>query len=98
MRSRYTAYVLCKETYLLDTWDPSTRPRQISFDPQQRWLGLKVIEAKLTGTATAEVEFIARYRVGGSTASRLHERSRFVHDAGRWLYVDGDMIESKPGK
>ena len=92
MRSRYTAYVLSNEAYLLDTWRPSTRPRHISFDQQQRWLGLKVIEAKLTGGAAAEVEFIARYRIGGATAARLHERSRFVRDAGRWLYVDGDIL------
>jgi SEC-C motif domain protein len=92
MRSRYTAYVLCNEAYLLATWHPGTRPRYISFDPQQRWLGLKVVEAKVTGAATAEVEFIARYRVGGATAARLHERSRFVFDAGRWLYVDGDVV------
>jgi SEC-C motif-containing protein len=92
MRSRYTAYVLCNEAYLLDTWHPSTRPRHIAFDPQQRWLGLKLTEAKVTGAATAEVEFIARYRIGGDTAARLHERSRFVRDAGRWLYVDGDIL------
>jgi SEC-C motif-containing protein len=92
MRSRYTAYVMCNEAYLLDTWHTSTRPQQISFDRQQRWLGLKVIEAKLTGNAAAEVEFIARYRIGGATAARLHERSRFVRDAGRWLYVDGDIL------
>jgi SEC-C motif-containing protein len=93
MRSRYTAYVLCNEAYLFDTWHPSTRPRHISFDQQQRWLGLKVIEAKLTGDRAAEVEFIARYRIGGATATRLHERSRFVREAGRWLYVDGDILE-----
>jgi SEC-C motif-containing protein len=97
MRSRYCAYVLCNEAYLLGTWHPSTRPRKIPFDPQQRWLGLKVIEAKLTGAATAEVEFTARYRVGGSTAARVHERSRFVHDTGRWLYIDGDMVEPGSG-
>jgi SEC-C motif-containing protein len=92
MRSRYTAYVLRNGPYLLATWHPSTRPQHISFDQQQRWLGLKVIEAKVIGAAAAEVEFIARYRVGGATAARLHERSRFVFDAGRWLYVDGDIV------
>ena len=51
MRSRYTAYVLCNEPYLLDTWHPSTRPRHIAFDPQQRWLGLKLTEVKVTGAA-----------------------------------------------
>lgn len=92
LRSRYTAYVLCNEAYLLDTWHPSTRPRHIAFDPQQRWLGLELSEAKVTGAAAAEVEFIARYRIGGDTAARLHERSRFFRDAGRWLYVDGDIL------
>jgi SEC-C motif-containing protein len=93
MRSRYTAYVLRNAVYLLATWHPSTRPPHISFDPQQRWLGLKVIEARSSGGTTAEVEFIARYRMGGTTAARLHERSRFVHEAGHWLYVDGDVVE-----
>jgi SEC-C motif-containing protein len=83
---------LCNEAYLLDTWHPSTRPQRITFDPQQRWLGLKVANAKITGAATAEVEFIARYRMGGARAARLHERSRFVRDADRWFYVDGDIL------
>ena len=39
----------------------------------------------------AEVEFVARYRVAGK-AVRLHERSRFVREAGRWFYVDGDLL------
>ena len=40
----------------------------------------------------AEVEFVARYRVNGR-AGRLHERSRFVREANRWYYVDGDALE-----
>jgi SEC-C motif-containing protein len=92
MRSRYTAYVSCDEAYLLVTWHPSTRPRHISFDQQQRWLGLKIVETKVLSATHAEVEFVARYRVGGATATRLHERSNFVRDAGRWLYVDGSLI------
>jgi SEC-C motif-containing protein len=31
---------------------------------------------------------VARFRVAGR-AVRLHERSRFVQEAGRWYYVDG---------
>jgi SEC-C motif-containing protein len=93
MRSRYTAYVLANEPYLLATWHSSTRPRSIAFDQQQRWLGLKVLDSKVTGEWTAEVEFIARYRIGGFPATRLHERGRFVHEAGRWFYVDGDIVE-----
>jgi SEC-C motif-containing protein len=38
----------------------------------------------------ATVEFVARYKVNGR-AHRLHEVSRFVQEAGRWCYVDGDI-------
>jgi len=40
---------------------------------------------------SAEVEFVARFRLGGK-ATRLHERSRFVREQGCWFYVDGDML------
>lgn len=95
MRSRYAAFVRCNETYLLQTWHPSTRPVAVEFHPQQKWLGLTIKNAGVTALNTAEVEFIARYRMGGGSAARLHERSRFVHEGGRWFYVDGDFIASK---
>lgn len=89
MRSRYTAYVLERADYLLDTWHPSTRPSQVGFEPGLRWLGLQVREHRSTGPDTAEVEFVARSKQGGR-AHRLHERSRFKREDGRWVYVDGD--------
>ena len=85
MRSRYSAYVLALEPYLLATWHASTRPASLALDPATRWLGLSVKSAGETA-----VEFVARYRVGGGSAVRLHERSRFVRKEGRWFYVDGD--------
>lgn len=91
MRSRYSAFVLGNETYLLATWHPRTRPASISFESQQKWLGLKIVDTNQSDSNAAEVEFIARYRVGGGSASRLHERSRFVRENDRWLYVDGVM-------
>ncbi|WP_354666094.1 YchJ family metal-binding protein [Klebsiella pneumoniae] len=39
----------------------------------------------------AEVEFVARQRDAGGRAHRLHERSRFVREDGRWVYVDGEF-------
>ena len=92
MRSRYTAFVRRLGDYILATWHPSTRPRSIDFDPAQKWLGLKIVTATATGIATAEVEFIARFRLGGASAARLHERSRFVREGERWLYVDGEIV------
>ena len=40
--------------------------------------------------STAEVEFVARYKVQGK-AYRLHEKSRVVREQSRWFYVDGDI-------
>lgn len=87
MRSRYTAYALKREPYLLDSWHPSTRPESIDFPPTLRWIGLEIVD---TGTPGAEaiVEFIARFREHGRPGA-LHETSRFVQEGGRWLYVDG---------
>lgn len=98
MRSRYCAYVLCNEQYLLATWHPSTRPGSIPFIKNQKWLGLNVVDANVTGSASAEVEFIARSRVSNAAAVRQHERSRFIREGKRWFYVDGDLVEQRPRK
>jgi SEC-C motif domain protein len=90
MRSRYTAYVLCDKSYLLATWHPSTRPQQVSLEPGTKWLGLEVRDHRELDTSYAEVEFVARYKAE-SRAVRLHERSRFVREAARWYYVDGEL-------
>lgn len=94
MRSRYTAYTQLNEAYLLETWQSSTRPPAPLFDmvSTPKWIGLQVRAHRQLDATHAEVEFIARYRVGGR-AHRLHETSRFVLEEGRWLYVDGDMHE-----
>ena len=91
MRSRYSAFVGARGDYLLATWHPSRRPPAIDFDAGAKWLGLEVRRHQSTGPDSAEVEFVARWRVGGR-AVRLHERSRFVREGGRWYYVDGDQF------
>ncbi len=92
MRSRYTAFVLERADHLLATWHTSHRPPTIEFDPGVKWLGLDVRQHRLLDGSHAEVEFVARQKSPGSPAVRLHERSRFVRDAGRWYYVDGDQL------
>jgi SEC-C motif-containing protein len=88
MRSRYTAYVLKLDGYLLATWHPSTRPRELGFgSAPRRWLGLKVLRRETAGNGAAIVEFIARYKAGGR-AHEFREASRFIREDGRWLYVD----------
>ncbi len=91
MRSRYSAYVLGLGEYLRDTWHASTRPAEpFGFDPALRWLGLEVRRHAPTDAHHAVVEFVARSKLGGR-AQRLHETSRFVREAGRWLYIDGEL-------
>ncbi|UUZ71901.1 hypothetical protein LP415_24830 [Polaromonas sp. P1(28)-8] len=90
MRSRYCAFVRERADYLLATWHASQRPPSIDFDPGVKWLGLDVRQHRALDGTHAEVEFVARQKSPGSPAVRLHERSRFVHEAGRWYYVDGD--------
>ena len=91
MRSRYSAYVLGNAAYLLATWHPDTRPAGLDIEegPPTKWLGLAVKRHEDRGEGRAVVEFVARYKIGGR-AHRLHESSRFVHENGRWLYLDGN--------
>ena len=88
MRSRYTAYVLGLEAYLLKTWHVDTRPAalNLSDDMNTKWLGLQVKRAENTSETTAIVEFVARYKIGGK-AERLHEISQFVWVEGCWYYL-----------
>ena len=90
MRSRYSAFVLEHPDYLLATWHAGRRPSKVSFDAGARWLGLEVRDARLIDADHAEVEFVARQRDKSGRAVRLHERSRFVREEGRWYYVDGE--------
>ena len=94
MRSRYTAFVLERDAYLLSSWDPSTRPSRVRFNPEQRWLGLRVKSTSAGGTGddTGTVEFVARYKIQGR-GHRLHEISRFRRHEGRWYYLDGEHLD-----
>jgi SEC-C motif-containing protein len=90
MRSRYSAYVLRREPYLLATWHPATRPARLGLtdEPRPKWLGLEVKRHEQQDAEHAIVEFVARYKINGR-AHRLQEVSRFVHEDGHWFYVDG---------
>lgn len=93
MRSRYCAYTLRREDYLLRTWHASTRPAVLDLAAATKWLGLEVVrcEAGAETDMRGVVEFVARYKHNGR-AGRLHEVSRFVREAGQWYYVDGDIV------
>ena len=94
MASRYSAYALGLEDYVRKTWAPEHCPDDLDLkrDPV-KWLGLRILSFSETGPGRAEVEYVARGRPGGAAAFRLHELYRFEKRDGRWLYVDGDMLE-----
>lgn len=94
MRSRYSAYVLQREDYLLASWHPDTRPASLRLaaqQPQPTWLGLEVRDRHEIDADHATVEFVARYRLGGGRAQRQHETSRFTRVTGIWYYLDGEL-------
>ena len=92
MRSRYTAYTLLRENYVLSTWHSSTRPAQLGLteDASSKWLGLDVKRLEQQDVDHAIVEFVAKYKTNGR-AFRLHETSRFVREDGCWFYIDGAL-------
>lgn len=90
MRSRYSAYVKNLELYLRHSWHPSTCPLEIQLDPDCVWLGLEVKSVSVASDEnTGTVEFVARYRIKGGSASRITELSEFMRFQGRWVYLRG---------
>lgn len=92
MRSRYTAYCLGNEDYLLATWHPSTRPQQLNLasQPTIKWTGLEILSAPELEGNEGLVEFVARFKQSGR-AGQLHENSRFLRKHGEWFYVTGEL-------
>jgi len=91
MRSRYTAYVLQNDNYLLDTWHPNTRPdEKPSDDDNTKWTRLEILRTEdgLISDTKGIVEFIAHCEVKG-IKSHVHETSQFVREDNRWFYLDG---------
>lgn len=105
MRSRYTAFSLLETEYLIQTLAPEKiiqsggqdqlRRELLSTMGQTKWLGLKVVAEKMDDTDNGTVQFIAYYDQGPKFG-QLHERSRFVRQDGRWVYVDGEMLPAEP--
>jgi len=91
MRSRYTAYALHRDAYVLHTWDRATRPARLRIDAGVEWTGLQVLDHRATGPDAAEVRFVATYRDRSGRAGRIAENSRFARGPAGWTYVDGDV-------
>jgi SEC-C motif domain protein len=91
MRSRYAAYCLKAEDYLLASWHPQYRPASLQLDDGVRYIGLEILQAPAAQESHASVEFEARLLINGRVEA-MHEMSEFVQEQGRWLYTQGEML------
>lgn len=90
MRSRYSAFAMGDPAYLLATWHPRTRPTELELNDDMRWYRLDIISTCEGGPfeSAGIVQFEAFYRSPSGPGSQ-RETSRFVREAGTWLYLDG---------
>jgi SEC-C motif domain protein len=88
MRSRYAAFAVGDAAYLQQTWHPSTRPRTLRLESEDRWTRLEVLGSTGGGLLeqSATVEFRAHHTRDGRTGV-VEENSRFVREGGRWSYL-----------
>jgi SEC-C motif-containing protein len=92
MRSRYSAYVLKNEDYLLKSWHPSTRPESLDLkDDSTQWKKLKIISA-----FENKIHFVAYFTQDTLNKEKIYaltETSNFVHEKG-WKYLDGENVKT----
>lgn len=90
MRSRFAAFAMKNEAYLLETWDKSKRPPTVDFSEDVEWTRLEVLSKKKgeANDAKGVIEFKACYRQSDDEYA-VKEISRFHKEQGRWYYLDG---------
>ena len=96
MRSRYTAYALRDSEYILKTWHPSTRPKNMDLSKADIiWEKLEIISSEKGGDSDIEGEvlFKAFYNHLGRKYC-IQESSKFVKEKGIWLYLLGEQSKT----
>ena len=92
MRSRYSAYVLKNERYLLESWHASTRPKSLEIaHDSTHWEKLKIIS-----TGEKVVCFVAYFTQDTLDKEKkyaLTELSHFVKEE-KWFYLKGDEVKT----
>lgn len=91
MRSRFTAYAMGKDQYLIDTWDKTKSPDKVNFSGDQvEWSRLEIVSRKKGGSKDRKgsIEFKAYYKLNGEE-HLMREASQFRKVNNEWIYVDG---------
>jgi len=93
MRSRYSAYVLKKEDYLLKTWHSSKRPAFLELENDKtQWKKLVVIHS-----SESEVHFVAFFKSTTNDSENiysLYEESKFIKENNNWFYLSGKELKT----
>jgi len=98
MRSRFSAFVLKLEDYLLTSWHSSTRPTELDLSNSPDWVSLRILDTNESKTQS-QVHFQAIYRLNCGWGY-LEEVSTFVKEHNCWYYLKGNTSEGilKPGR
>ncbi len=93
MRARFSAYATGRMDYVFRTWHPRTRPADLSPATGVTWVRLEVLRTVDGGAFddAGTVEFRAWF-LSPDGEHVMRETSRFMRRAGRWVYVDGDVV------
>ena len=93
MRSRYSAFVLAKGDYLMQTHHSSTRPIKekkaiVNWAKSVQWIKLEVLETSkgLQNDTEGTVTFNAYFYENGNVEV-IHEKSAFVKENNHWKYL-----------
>lgn len=94
MRSRFAAFKRGDVSWIRQSWHPAQRPATLDLDDDVQWRGLQIVDVVDGGVDDEHgvVEFRATYK-DATGHGVLHERSRFTRLNGRWVYVDGDILD-----
>jgi SEC-C motif-containing protein len=88
MRSRFSAFALKLEPYLLASWHPDKRPKQLELDANTAWKRLEILAAS-NDDRQGEVHFKATYYEHDSW-HLLEETSQFYFENNHWFYHSGN--------
>ncbi len=92
MRSRYSAFCKKELSYLFNSWHPANRPAaEEILAGKVHYISLQIIDTEkgLAEDETGEVTFIVRY-IEKDQLFTMKEKSSFVNQQGKWLYLDGE--------
>ncbi len=102
MRARYSAYTKAEMDFIFNSTHPDHRTNYDhegtkAWAANSEWLGLEIISTSRGGKddATGEVEFIARFKEGG-TVREHHENGQFRKEKEGWLFTDGVIAKPRP--